>query len=374
MDNKTVIAFAGNAIFREKMDGIGRYAYNALDVLARRNPSWHFFVLGFLEHREFEDRLPVHDNVEAAFVPAKRRAYELRSLLQSAPIDKWLPEKVDFYVIPELYALPSVKAGKKILVVHDLVFKDVPETSTWKNNLYLRLSAAATIRKADAVAFVSRFTQKRAEACYGEALSSKAILFAPCGVDNRFFQAVSSGDKERIREKYKLPRNFLLAVGTLEPRKNLDYLFRAFLALSEEQRAAKPLVLTGRPGWGNISVPEDARIQFAGYIEDEDLPRLYHLADALVFPSKYEGFGLPPLEAMAAEIPVIATDILPVREFAGDTIQYVPLDDIPAFARVLSGPLDSSAAAQGRVRAKELDWDNTVREIEKYIREASEHL
>jgi len=373
LSSEKLIAFGGYPLFREKIDGISRYSYNILGALARRNPNWKFIVLGFAEHEDRTNCLPQLENIEAFFVPEKRRSYEVASLLRPKPIDHYLPTCPDFHLIPDLYTLPYLKSAKKILVVHDLVFRDFPQTMSLRNKLYLKKSVASSIRDATVVACISRFTQGRLMHYYKALLESKTLLLAPNGVDRRFFKVPTLAEQQLLREKYALPQNFYLSVGTLEPRKNLKYLTEAFLALPYEERLARPLVLVGNSGWGEVVLPDDQTIQWTGYVDDKDLPKLYHLADALLFPSKYEGFGLPPLEAMAAKIPVLSSEIASVREFAGDLIDYFSLDDMPALTKLLAQPLDSSSLEAAKERAYKLTWDNAVVQLEAYIAGAAEY-
>lgn len=364
-----VISFGGNPFFRKRVDGISRYAYNFLDEIARRNPQWLFLIVGFQEDVKHEDSLPKHDNVKAVFVPLNRRLYEARSLFRPKAIDHYLPEKPDFHIIPELYALPHLASATTIVIVHDLVFRDVPETSTWKNNLNLLRSTPRTLKQASVIACVSAFTQSRLKHYYPGEIAGKKMLMAPGAIDKRFFIAPEEKEIDGLRVKYNLPDTFYLVVGTMEPRKNLEYVLKAFSSLSEDMQKARPLVMVGKEGWGQKLPTDLENVTFTGYVEDEDLPKLYHLADALLFPSMYEGFGLPPLEAMAARTPVMAADIAPVREFASETIQYIALDNLDGLSSVLAVGPSRSMLEKAQEIARAYTWENTIRQIESCINE-----
>lgn len=194
------------------------------------------------------------------------------------------------------------------------------------------------------------------------------------GAAPQHFEPVTSpAELARIRQKYKLPEQFLLYVGTLEPRKNLSRLVRAFSRLKEQGQPHK-LVLAGPWGWSMNDFQQQIErlelndsVQMLGYIPDEDLPGLYSLATVFVFPSLYEGFGLPPLEAMACGTPVLSSKNSSLAEICGDAAYLVdPLDEeslVAGLQRVLGDEtLRAELGEFGRRRAGEFSWERAARE------------
>jgi glycosyltransferase involved in cell wall biosynthesis len=176
---------------------------------------------------------------------------------------------------------------------------------------------------------------------------------------------------------------FILSVCTLDPRKNLDGLLRAFARLVAEHRVPHQLVLVGRPGWKDQALRALTaalyvadRVVFTGYVSDEQLVQLYNQADLFVYPSKYEGFGLPVLEAMACGVPVVTADRSALREVAGDAASLVDPDSDSALAagmlRVLTDAMfRQDLVARGLARSREFSWDRMTRKICRFIIEGA---
>ncbi len=188
------------------------------------------------------------------------------------------------------------------------------------------------------------------------------------------FEPVTNPERlDQIRRKYKLPDQFLLYVGTLEPRKNLSRLVRAFGRLKKQGQPHK-LVLAGPWGWSMNGFQQQIEqlelgdaVQMLGYIPDEDLPGLYSLATVFVFPSIYEGFGLPPLEAMACGTPVLSSKNSSLAEICGEAAYLIdPLDEenlADGLRQVLEDKnLQKKLGENGRKRAAEFSWERAARE------------
>jgi len=181
---------------------------------------------------------------------------------------------------------------------------------------------------------------------------------------------------EEGRQRYKLPPEFILYVGLIEPRKNVPLLLKAYARLVQ-QGNPPPLVLVGRPGWMYQQVFQlveqlklKDRVHFKGYIPAENLPIVYNLAQLFVYPSTYEGFGLPPLEAMACGTPVITTAISAMLDNIGDAGLLIPPQDETALTQAIETLLSNPAlrdrlALAGRQRAAGFTWKHTAMETLK---------
>jgi glycosyltransferase involved in cell wall biosynthesis len=178
----------------------------------------------------------------------------------------------------------------------------------------------------------------------------------------------------RIRARYALPDRFILYLGTIEPRKNLVMLLDAYEMLRTRDEAAPPLVLAGRPGWRCEPVLRRGRerglegqVRFTDWVADDDLPAIVNAAAAFVYPSLYEGFGLPPLEAMACGTPVLCSNTSSLPEVVGDGGLLLDPHDARAWAaalaRVLSDEcLRADLRARGLAQARQFSWERTARE------------
>jgi glycosyltransferase involved in cell wall biosynthesis len=202
------------------------------------------------------------------------------------------------------------------------------------------------------------------------------IHTALLGVTPDFHPEKDHAVLQTVRQKYRLPERFLLYVGLLEPRKNLPALLHAFASLPPKEPAVK-LVLVGRQGWmynqtlqlvDSLGLAE--RVHFTGYVDQVDVPRVYNLAEMAVYPSLYEGFGFPVLEAMACGTPVITSNVSSLPEIAAGAGVLVPAGDVPALATaiadLLSDPHERQRlSALGLERAAQFTWERTAAQTMK---------
>jgi glycosyltransferase involved in cell wall biosynthesis len=195
----------------------------------------------------------------------------------------------------------------------------------------------ASARRADHIITVSEFTRQEVIELLG--VHPKRVTAIPNGRDERM-TPLASDVTQSFRTRHNLPKNFLLFIGTLEPRKNLPTLLRAYASVA--RRLNMPLFIGGGKGWWFQEVFDLVKalqiqdsVRFLGFVPGEDLPFYYATATALVYPSLYEGFGLPPLEALATGLPVVTSDARAVREVVGDAAICVPAMDAGALAHAL---------------------------------------
>lgn len=223
--------------------------------------------------------------------------------------------------------------------IHDLTCWDCPETMKKKMELYFKVSIRNALRVSRGIITISRYTRDRIADRFR--YDKRKITVACCGISDVFLDYVAQQqDSEKIRDrsldvrhKYHLPPQYLLCLATLEPRKNLPFLVDAYVELLEEGSVKVPLVLAGRKGWmmdeflNRIEEEYRRNIIVTGFIDDEDLPYVYHMADCFIFPSIYEGFGMPPLEAMTVGTIVISSDAASLPEVLGKAASYFHLGD-----------------------------------------------
>jgi glycosyltransferase involved in cell wall biosynthesis len=249
-----------------------------------------------------------------------------------------------------------------VVTVHDILGLDHPEWFTRALALHSRLVLTPVLRRAVCVLVPSTHTRDRLVARLG--VAPERMRLAPLGVDPQF----SPGEPApRLRERFGLEGPYLLTVGTLQPRKNVETALRAFerlVAAGADQR----LALVGGRGWRDDALaerirrsPAAERIVVTGRVSDDEHVGLYRAADCFVYPSRYEGFGLPPLEAMACGTAVISSNRTSLPEVVGDAALLVEPEDVDAIERALSDLLSSpdlrtELVDRGRRRAAEFSW------------------
>ena len=254
---------------------------------------------------------------------------------------------------------PNTRAPK-VTTVHDLVFRKYPETV----DPLIRFTQSARLHKIihNHTHIIADSMSTKEDLIKIYQLNSARIDVIYPGIEAQF-QPVLKQDIERVKIKYKLPDQFVLSVGTQEPRKNLARLQEAMNELKI------PLVLVGRHGWG-------AHTQTLGYVPDEDLPALYSAARVFAYPSLYEGFGFPVLEAMACGTPVVTSNVSSLPEIAGGAAILVdPTDPLQIADGIKQALTDRQQLIKlGIAQAKRFSWANTAQQVlEVYEKVAHRH-
>jgi glycosyltransferase involved in cell wall biosynthesis len=256
-----------------------------------------------------------------------------------------------------------------VVTVHDLVFLRYPERFRRSKRLYLQALTGWSVRRARRVIAVSESTADDIVQLLG--LPRRRITVIPNGIDHAALRPLPAAEVAAFRRAKGLPERVILYVGTLEPRKNLPALIRAYAAIRAETGAT--LVLAGGKGWFYEEIFRTVRdlgladvVRFPGYVPDAELPLWYNSAEVFVYPSLYEGFGLPALEALACAVPVIAANTSALPEVVGQAGLLIdPADDAAlaaALRAVLTDPaLAARLRAAGPPQAARFAWDAAAR-------------
>lgn len=281
-----------------------------------------------------------------------------------------------FHITHHLWHPP--RSTRLSSMVHDPTPLTLPECHTDSNIRYFERFVERTLPKLDAVIAPS-YAVKRDLVRYCAA-SEERVSVIPHGVDEDFFEATPA-QREVARQTYDLPDRYVLFVGSVEPRKNLLRLLEAYEMLPEALRRQNPLLLVGPPGWNNDEIQKrlaKARhVRVVGFVRRELLPAVYEGCSLFAFPSLYEGFGMPVLEAMAAGAPVMTSKRSALPEVLGKTGLLVHPKKPEEMAEAMRGVLEDSHAAalmgaQARQRARQFSWERCALDTKKFFEETVE--
>ncbi len=274
---------------------------------------------------------------------------------------------LELFYSPDFVLPPTRRATRTLLTVHDLSFLHYPEAFVPTLRRYLERVVPRSVARADHVLADSEATRADLIAHLETEPEKVDVLYS--GVDPRFGPEFKAGEREHLEKRYGVgDQPYILSVGTIQPRKNYIRLIRAFASLRAEAR----LLIAGGKGWLYEEIFAEAEkhetVRLLGFVEDEDLPALYRNAALFAFPSLYEGFGLPVLEAMACGTPVVCSDVSSLPEVAGDAALLVdPLDTdalAGAMARVLGdADLCQAMIARGLQQAARFTWERAARQL-----------
>ncbi|MBM2820614.1 MAG: hypothetical protein HW405_374 [Candidatus Berkelbacteria bacterium] len=378
------IGIAANTLIFEKA-GIGQYGRNLLKELLKIDKKNHYFLyFSFIRHRKPREKeidsilgLPRASNVTVKIIPIPAAWLDFITTTPFS-IQNVIKDKIDVFFAPYAAGIPKKGFSKMVFMCHDLVFMRFPEHRGKRlSNYYLKRHEIA-IQNCSKIIVPSQSTRKDLREFFNVPL--KKIVYIPEAADKNFRPIKDRKEIERITSKYIDPKyKYILSVGTLEPRKNLAKLVEAYSLLPHEILRQYRLILVGAKGWNNSVLERtinDLNLQdkviLAGFVKDEDLPYIYNGASIFVYPSLYEGFGLPPLEALACGVPTVVCDRSSLSEVVGKAgILVNPENEKEislAIKRILSRPiLQEKSRRKGLLVAKKYSWKKTAEETLKVI-------
>ncbi len=353
--------------------GIGRYTRELVRALAGQDPNNQYILFCATGRGGSPEAQP----------PAPNFAVRLSGLSDRTLIILWhrlrLPISVeqwtgplDLFHSPD-FTLPPLSRAGGLVTVHDLAFLRVPECAEPRLRTYLSSVVPRSLRRAQHILADSECTRQDLAALLDVAWDK--ITVVPAGVSAHFHPDIPDAEKMSVRQRYRLERPYILSVGTVEPRKNHVTLIAAYGRLRRTTGLPHELVIAGAKGW--LYEPIYAapaangltdHVRFLGLVDDRDLPALYAAADAFAFPSLYEGFGLPPLEAMACGVPAVVANNSSLPEVVGDAALLVDARDevglAAALERVLAdGDLRSALRARGIRQAATYTWERAAAKL-----------
>lgn len=348
--------------------GVGHYLINLVSNLSTLSLDEEIFIF---VHREC---VPLFGSIlhpRIKFIPIQDKSPFWRIVWEQFRLP-WLLQKYHIDVIHSPhYTIPILTRCRRVVTFHDMTFILFPQFHRPSKRIYFKVMMTLSSHLADVLISISENT--RQDILKLLKTPQDKVVTIPLGVSDDFHPIQDQSVLERIKKNYLLPDIFFLYVGTLEPRKNITMLLNAYQQYRHQGGNAS-LILVGQLGWmvddliRKLQDPRiESQIRWLGYIPQEDLPGIYNLALGLIYPSYYEGFGLPPLEAMACGTPVITTAIGSLMEIVGEAGMLVPPGDELAMTQAMLKIWSKTDLRQqfrklGIERAAMYSWQNTAQQ------------
>lgn len=377
------IAFDAVPLISDKITGIGWCEAGQTTAMARLHPenkyTYNFFSRKD-DHIKLERIKPfAGDNINTNLVHFSGYIYRAVSNFLPVPYSSFFGKNEDIthffnYIVP-----PKVH-GKTVVTVHDMVYKAFPETVRARTKYMLDTGLKSSMKRADLIVTDSEFSKAEILKYFPQHESKLRVV--PCGVDLQKFRPCENPERiPEVKKSLEIEGDYFLYLGTIEPRKNLERLIDAYNIFTKKVGNPPKLVLAGGKGWLYDSIFQrvtdlnlNEKVIFTKYVPSEDMNPLMCGALAFVFPSIYEGFGMPPLEAMACGVPVLSSGEASLPEVTGDCAVIVDAYSVESIADGLFSlysdeNLRMDLSRRGLERAKGFTWERSAEMLYKVYRE-----
>lgn len=367
-------------ISEERVSGIGHMTAELIRALETESKATNVQIILIVA---WDKKEYIHQwnfqHVKVVSLPINQRVFNLLWKFDLLP-------PMDILLGKGVYLFPNYKNwrlafSRSLTFVCDVSYMVVPEYVQPKNKEFLIKNIYKWIIRADKVLTISNSAKR--EIIEHLNVAPEKISIIPCGVDANIFRKKSNQEIMQARNLYGLPENYILFVGNIEPRKNISGLLEAYEKLPHYLQQKHPLVIVGGGGWLNDSILEEMKkaqqkglkiIRPTKYVPDYDLPAIYSGASLLVHPAYYEGFGIPPLQAMACETPVVAADNTSLPEVVADAgllVDAANAEDISAkiYTVLTEETLARELTKKGMNRVSYYSWKNSAQALSKVILE-----
>lgn len=361
--------------------GIGIYTYELIKRLQQyKDIKFTGHIFNFINRNDISkdlDGIDIEKNICSLF------PYGVyRRIWHYIPIKyNWLfRDNADIYHFFNFIVPPRIK-GKVITTIHDMTYELYPETMDKRNLKRIKNDIQYSVDRSDKIITVSESSKNDIIKFLNVDESKIEIVYN--GVDyEKFNESYTEDIKLIVRNKYNLPQNYILYMGTLEPRKNIDSIIEAFALIKKQKDFHNiKLVIAGKKGWlfedifnlvDKLNLKD--HVIFTDYVDETDKPIIYNMAKLFVFPSLYEGFGIPVLEAMASSVPVITSNMSSLPEVAGDAAILVNPKDIEDIAKnmikILSDDdLKNELVRKGYIQAQKFTWEASAEKLYNIYKE-----
>jgi glycosyltransferase involved in cell wall biosynthesis len=348
-----------------KLGGNESYALNLIEALGQIDSvnEYTLYVTTSEAYDRFHQRWP-NFKVQTTLphTPLIRIPLTLSAELRKHPVD----------VLHVQFTAPPFCPCPAVVSIHDLSFEHLPQTFNRRSRTQLRLTVRHSARRAAKILTLSEHTRRDVIETYG--VEAEKVTAIPLAAPAHFGPVIDAKELQRVRHTYGIDGDYVLSVGSIQPRKNLVRLVKAYASLRGDRRGKSfpKLVLVGKCAWlydETLRALEETGVRdsaiLTGYVPESDLPALYSGALCFVYPSYFEGFGLPPLEAMKCGVPTIVGDATSLPEVVGEAGLRVDPYDVSAIAAAIDGLINNSElrnelSVKGLTRAKMFDWRDTA--------------
>lgn len=361
--------------------GIGIYTYELTKRLQQyKDIEFNAHIFNFINRNDISKDL---EGIDIEKMLCSLFPYGVyRRIWHYIPIKyKWLfNDNADIYHFFNFIVPPRVN-GKVITTVYDMTYKLYPETMDKNNLKRLNDDMEYSVNRADKIITITESSKKDIIKFLDINPSKIEVIY--CGVDyDTFNKSFLVDEKYKVRNKYNLPEGYILYMGTLEPRKNIDSIIEAFALIKKQKDFDNiKLVIAGKKGWlfedifnlvDKLNLKD--QVIFTDYVDERDKPIIYNMATLFVFPSLYEGFGIPVLEAMASSVPVITSNVSSLPEVAGDAAILVNPKDIEGIAKnmikILSDDdFKNELVRKGHIQAQKFTWEASAEKLYNVYKE-----
>jgi glycosyltransferase involved in cell wall biosynthesis len=351
--------------------GIGRYTRELVAALLKLESSHRYTVFaatGGLENGDWRPEIGDSNTRFRAIPLTDDWLHRLWQRLRLPIPVELVTGPLDIFYSPDFVLPPTLRATCTLLTVHDLSFLHFPDAFVPSLREYLERVVPRSVARADRVLADSESARDDIVTRFGTSPEKVEVLYG--GVDSRFRPEKAPGEEARLKAEYGIEAPYILSVGTLQPRKNYVRLIKAFASLP---LANLRLYIAGGYGWLCEDILAEAekhgdRVRVLGFVDDADLPALYRNAALFAFPSLYEGFGIPPLEAMACGTPVVCSDASSLPEVAGDAALMVDPFDVDGLAEAMARALEDASLRRGMVakglsQAARFTWEDAAYQL-----------
>lgn len=344
------------------LTGIGRYTYEIAQRLEQHEQYETNYFYGYASSHLVHPKQ--HNEIKNLKSLVTRNPFIKKIARKALLLSSWLfSKKYDLYWQPNFIPNKGIKTNYIITSVHDFSFLLHKEFHPKERIEYFEKNFFTNILKSDMLITGSEFSkQEILERLDFQEQDVKVIYH---GVNHQLFKVY-----DNVEVKFELPEKFIFSVGSIEPRKNLLGLLKAYNQLPDVIKDEYKLVLVGFKGWANQEIMQiihsnKRNIHYLGFISDEELAKVYNLASCFVFPSFYEGFGLPVLEAMACGTPVVCSNSSSLPEVGGDAVLYCDAYDVHDITKKIQQLLNNTTLQdnmkiRGLERAKKFSWEKST--------------
>lgn len=370
------ITFDAVPIISDKITGIGWCEVGQTQAVARlfpqNNYEYSFFTSGKNSRIKQAEKF-AESNIKLNYSDFSGYLYRGISTFLPFPYSVFFGKNSDITHFFN-YIVPPFVSGKKVVTIHDMVYKAFPETVRGRTKFMLEMGLKKSMKRADIIVTDSEFSKSEIIKYFPE--YSQKIRVVPCGVDcEKFKPCDNPSEISRVKKSLGINGNYFLYVGTIEPRKNLVRLIKAYKVFTRYVENPPELVLAGAKGWLCDDIYKlvekldiDDKVIFTKYVPSEDMTPLMCGAIAFVFPSLYEGFGMPPLEAMACGVPVLASGEASIPEVVGDCAVICDAYSVKSIAkglyRLYKNPdLCRDLSLRGLERSKQFTWERSAEKL-----------